>query len=372
VKVGHRIGILGGGQLARMLVLEGIRMGFEMHVLCPDSKEPAAQATSHHMKGNPNSLDDLKSFFQRVDLVTLESEFYSGNLLDTAAKAVSIPMFPNPACIRLLQDRLPQKELLKKFKIPTAPFVAVQSLKDLEIAKNQFQKFVLKKRCGGYDGNGTFIIDSFNKKSWTMAVDKISKGPSDYIAEQFISFRKEMAIILSRSRNGTSIHFPLVETKQTENRCDWVYGPTDHPGGSSVIKKLMNLLESIDYVGSIGFELFDTGEGLLVNEVAPRVHNSGHYSMNAMSECQFTTHLKSILGLPLIQPKSLSENFVMVNLIGARKTLPDLPEKLTGFFHWYGKTENRNGRKMGHINYIGKGKGLLRRAIQERNLIKGL
>ena len=178
-----------------------------------------------------------------------------------------------------------------------------------------------------------------------------------------------MAAIFVRNLQGQVINLPLVESKQTEGRCDYVMGPTKHSQFEKMQKKISGMMKKIDYVGALGVEFFDSGKELIVNELAPRVHNSGHYSQNALLENQFLLHLKAGLGNSLKQPKILSKNFVMVNLLGTSENPMSLPENIEGSLHLYGKKENRLNRKMGHINYLGDdSKKLLLKALKERKL----
>lgn len=347
-----RVGVLGGGQLARMLVLKGHEMGLTMKVLCKAPSDPAAQVTSHVQIGNPDHLEDVIAFAKTVDVVTLESEFHAGDMLAQAQNTAKGTRFsPSPGVIRRLQDRLTQKEALLEHGVPTAPFVSVRGHEDLDVAVKEFkQSFVLKKRQGGYDGYGTLIVRS---KADLARARKNDLGETAWIAEAFVPFKRELAVQIARSTTGKTVLFPLVETHQVDHRLDWLRGPIKHPKFASLAKKLTAFVDDLDYVGVIAFELFDTGRDLLVNEIAPRVHNSGHASLEALTVDQFTQHLRAILGLGLETPKPVTKGFAMVNLIGAGSTAPEGPAKLSGHLHWYGKTESRAGRKMGHLTWIG-------------------
>jgi 5-(carboxyamino)imidazole ribonucleotide synthase len=262
------------------------------------------------------------------------------------------PIFPSPNLMSLLQDRLSQKKLLIQYKIPTAEFIQVDTAEDLEQATQHFPKgFVLKKRRGGYDGYGTFIVKSADDLKNLRPV--LSKEKSGFIAEAFVPFKKELAVMLVRDQKNHCFSLPLVESKQTQAKCDWVQGPVKHAKAKSLITRLQKMLKQENYVGVIGFELFDTGSNLLINELAPRVHNSGHYSLDALSEDQFSLHIKAVCGFSCVPPKVLSPGFAMANLIGSKNSPADWENDLTSKIHWYGKLENRPGRKMGHLNAVG-------------------
>lgn len=368
----RKVGILGGGQLARMLALKAANLGLEVHILSTNEDDPAAQVVRHWHRGDPNNATDLKKFFAAVELVTFESEFYSGHMLGEVQDAAQVPVLPPPAAMALLQDRKFQKLSLLESQVPTSEFTTIDSPEDLKKTMTYFpQGLVLKKRQGGYDGNGTFIIR--NTKQMRATLEKLKIVPDEFIAEAFVPFKRELALMMARSLKGDIVHLPLVQTVQTENRCDVVWGPIHHSGLRKLITKLEKFLERTGYVGVIGFELFDTGKQLLVNEVAPRVHNSGHYSIDALATDQFTLHWLALLGFEMHKPQSLGKAFVMTNLIGLNEQAAEFPKDLQGNLHWYGKKENRKGRKMGHINYTGTSvKGLLKSALAERKKIKNL
>lgn len=371
-RTGVKVGLLGGGQLARMLALKAHEMGLEVHVLSEKPTDPAAQVVRHWTQGSPHEARDLREFFTKVDLVTFESEFYSGELLAQISEETKTPVYPDPHVMRRLQDRLTQKESLLENHVPTAPFIAIHNVEDLHQAAVLFKnKFVLKKRQGGYDGNGTFMVK--RKEDLAKILKEVPAEGGEFIAEAYVPFKRELAVIMARNLQGEMIHFPLVQTHQTDHRCDWVIGPVKHPRFNKRVLELALFLNEMKYVGVIGFELFDTGRDLLVNEIAPRVHNSGHYSLDALSVDQFTLHWRAILGFDFFEVKTLRPAFVMTNLIGADTAEPQFPMSLEGHLHWYAKTENRPGRKMGHINYTGgKSATLLKQALSERKKIKHL
>jgi 5-(carboxyamino)imidazole ribonucleotide synthase len=345
-----RIGILGGGQLARMLVLEAYSLGYEPLVLCPSKSEPAAQVCKMHVEGDPHLSKDLEAFFKKADVVTFESEFYDAKLLGILASDSKKSTLPPPLAMGLIQDRLTQKTVLSDLQIPTAAFIHNFKPGDLFL---RFQNgFVLKKRRGGYDGNGTFVIKS-QAELLKYHSQILTEGES-LIAEELIPFERELAIMIARSKAGEFFHLPLVETHQVDGRCDWVKGPINHQQCSSLLAKLKTLLDHINYVGVMGVELFERNGELLVNELAPRVHNSGHYSQSACSMNQFRLHLQLIAGEEPIAKIYSSPAFAMANLIGSSSAIPELSNNLVSSLHWYGKTENRAGRKMGHLNHVGQ------------------
>jgi 5-(carboxyamino)imidazole ribonucleotide synthase len=361
-----KIGFLGGGQLARMMVLEAHRWGLEPHVFSISPEDPAALVTAHHHAGSLTNFKQLLKFAQKMDYLTFESEFVPAEILEKLETQIETPLFPKPSIMRKLQIRSLQKATLQQFRIPTAPFVELENPRDLEpVWQTLAGPFVLKKNFGGYDGYGTFFA---RKISDLSGLEKtLPASTHGYLAEKMISFKREVAAMLVRSCSGKTLALPLVETFQTQGRCDWVRGPTHHPRWAALQKRLFQMMKSLDYVGALGVEMFDDGSELWVNELAPRVHNSGHYSQNALAESQFLLHLKAGLGLEFAPLRILAPQFVMANILGASSKPLKTPKNLSGQLHLYGKTENRPGRKMGHVNYLGAhGPQLLKTALKER------
>ena len=372
---GVKLGILGGGQLARMMALAASPYGIDVHIYSESESDPAAQVVSHFHPGRLNDPKGLEKFLSSCDIVTFESEFINSNLLQTLSEKTKTLIFPNPQLMGVLQDRLSQKQLLLQYKIPTAEFCKIQDWSDIESIQNFGTKVVLKQRRFGYDGYGTFFISTKKNLGLPMWNEIKNKTDEGFIAEKKIPFKRELALLLVRDRYGTIVEYPLVESKQTQARCDWVKGPIIHRKESELRKKLKNFLHRENYIGVMAFELFDTGRELLVNEIAPRVHNSGHYTQDACTMNQFQAHVQAVVGYPLSNPQILSP-FAMVNLLGTSNqepfwTLPLWSSKEQGQIHWYGKKENRINRKMGHLNVLGKSSTeALKVALRSRRKVK--
>ncbi len=370
------LGILGGGQLARMLALKAQNLNLKVFILSLSKTDPAAQLKFvNWVKGDPYKTNSLSKFIRSVDVLTFENEFIPAKQIQKVLNKKNPRVSPPLKSLELLQDRYTQKQLLKKYKLKTSPFLKIsfskkttsksqtvskpQTEKDLLATLKKLGAFVLKTRTGGYDGYGTFILK--NKKD----IKKIRLNSAHFIAEQFINFKRELALLAVRNKKGTLVFSPLVESKQENSRCLWVKGPTTHKKLNALKRKIKTFLKALNYEGVLAFELFDTGSDLLINELAPRVHNSGHYSLDGLTEDQFTLHLKAIFNLPLKTPKPLKKGFAMLNLLGegtqtlAHFKLKKKIIKLTRgmeyenknfFLWWYGKTKNTKGRKMGHLN----------------------
>jgi 5-(carboxyamino)imidazole ribonucleotide synthase len=345
-------GILGGGQLARMLALKGHQLGLPIAIYSENENDPAAQVVNDWRKGSFTDKRALESFLKSCSVVTFESEFMDADLLARLSKKTATEIFPSPKLMGALQDRLTQKMLLRHHGLPTSPF---HNVKDKEAALLAFDEFkgqvVFKKRRFGYDGYGTFVVRS--PIELAKFVPQIASNEHGFIAEKFIAFERELAFVLARSRNGDIERFPFVETRQENSRCLWVKGPIKaSPKLETVGKRMEKFLEKTDYVGVMGVELFETKAGFLVNELAPRVHNSAHYSLDALSLDQFSAHMLSVIGAPLSEPRALAKGFAMMNLLGKSAENPSLRLPRGVHLHWYGKQENREGRKMGHYNVL--------------------
>ncbi len=348
------LGILGGGQLARMLALRGQEMGLRIHVLSEHATDPAAQVTPLWQKGSPSVERDLAAFFKKLDLVTFESEFMDAQLLAKVARKTGVRMAPQPALMGRLQDRLTQKRLFEKYALPTAPYIALNRAADLDRAVEKLGlPLVAKQRRFGYDGYGTFILKTErDRKSF---LPHLKKNPNGFIAEAWIPFRRELAVMAARRSSGECTFLPWVESFQEHARCLWVRGPIKVRAGASMERKIQNFLKGLNYTGVMGIEFFESSKGLIVNEIAPRVHNSGHYSLDALLEDQFTLHWKSILNIPFSKVQVRAPAFAMYNLLGENQktmSVENFPRDVS--LHWYGKSESRAGRKMGHINALGK------------------
>lgn len=336
------IGIIGGGQLAKMLSASAQKMGASVHIYSENKTDPAATATGFHTKGSLNSPKKIESWAKSLDVVTFESEFLDLSKIKLKKDA------PNTNAMILLRDRLSQKELLEKFKIPTSPFLQPHKESNYSSPK------VLKQRLFGYDGYGTVICK--NKKSYSDFTNSILNF-SSWIEEDFISFKRELAFSIARTKDNGFTVLPLIESFQKDSKCLWVKGPID---GTNINKKLKPLLSkvkkmltSLNYTGILAIELFETKSGeLLVNELAPRVHNSAHYSIEGLPLSQFDVHILAILNQKLPSYIKPHKAFAMVNLIGSSKAQPDLKPISNGSLHWYGKLDNKPGRKMGHITVL--------------------
>ena len=345
-----------------------MKLGVPVSVFSESAHDPAAQVVSNWVQGtfgsSPEEVKKLEDFLASCSVATFESEFMNAELLLKLSKDTKVGVYPSPKLMGALQDRLTQKMLLERHGILTSRFHNVKdeasarvAFADLSGANSRTEKAgaVFKKRRGGYDGYGTFIVRSEREleKFLPRLKEDAAGGGDGFIAEAFIPFKREVALMLARSRSSDIARFPFVETYQEDARCLWVKGPLK-PNAKleRMAGSLEKFLAEIDYVGVIGVELFETKDGYLVNELAPRVHNSGHYTLDAADLDQFSAHILAVIGAPLSTPRLLSPGFAMMNLLGQSTRRPNwsVPKKV--HLHWYGKSENRKGRKMGHYNVL--------------------
>ena len=354
------IGILGGGQLARMSAYQAYKLGFDIAILEKIKDSPAGQLTHNEFVGWVENKKLLKKFSERSDVVTLENEFVDYKYLEFIEK-LGKKVLPSSLTISLIQDKLIQKQTLQKAKIPVAKFVEINKTSEYgKISLELGEKFVLKSRKMGYDGYGNTLVRS--KKSFNDGVVQLTKRHSALMGEEFINFAKELAIMVVRTKREVKA-YPLVETIQRDHICHIVIAPVQ------VSKKIKNeateiAIEAVKAVkgfGIFGVEMFLTDKNkILVNEMAPRPHNSGHYTIEACTTSQFENHVRSVLNLPLGSTEMVKPFAVMINLLGKRigpGIIEDYNKALRNedvHLHIYGKEKSRLGRKMGHITILGE------------------
>lgn len=347
----QKIGILGGGQLARYLALKGAELGLNIFVYSENKNDPAAQVTAQWHQGRINDPSSIKSFLEKIDILTFESEFADTNIIKKAYSKINnkLSIHPSLNSLSVFQDRLTQKKILQEHKLPVTAYIIINKFSDLILASKQLGlPFVLKKRTHGYDGYGTHTITN-EEDIKKMQYERFENL---YIAEKFISFKKELAQTYIMSEKSFKT-LPIVETFQKNNQCLWVNGPIKNNEIIKLHKKVKKLLKSLKYKGVFTIEYFLKKDGsIAINEVAPRVHNSAHYSLSALSIDQFSYHLHAILNDKLIDYKLNDKAFAMANLIGTKKEKPTLKKQITSDLFWYNKSLNRPKRKMGHINTL--------------------
>jgi 5-(carboxyamino)imidazole ribonucleotide synthase len=345
---GSTIGILGGGQLGRMLSMAAARLGYKTHIFEPGSA-PAGDVAARVTQAGYDDLAALAEFAAAVDLITFEFENIPADALDLLSDTT--PLFPSRRALEVSQDRLTEKMFLTELGLTTAPFGAVDTAADLDAALARIgTPAILKTRRFGYDGKGQARIMEQGEAAGALAT--LNGTPA--ILEGFIDFSVEISVIAARGRDG---QIACYDPGQNIHR-DGILATTTVPAAvpaslrSDAVLLAARILNALDYTGVLGVELFVTRTGLVVNEIAPRVHNSGHWTQAGTAVDQFEQHIRAIAGWPL-GDGARHANVVMENLIGddvAR--VAEAAARPGTQIHLYGKSDARPGRKMGHLNRI--------------------
>ena len=353
------IGILGGGQLARMSAYQAYKLGFEIAILEKIKSSPAGMMTKHEFVGWVDDKKVLRDFTNTSDIVTLENEFVDYQKLEFV-ESLGKKVLPSPKTISLIQDKYVQKKTLKKNNIPVANFLKVDEKANYtKIAKVLGNKFILKSRKMGYDGYGNYNVKS--EKDFHSGIERLSSRHSELMAEKFVDFDMELAIMVARSKKEIKT-YPVVQTIQKNHICHTVIAPAQI--NLSAIKRAEKIaveaVKAIKGYGIFGIEMFLLdGKKILVNEMAPRPHNSGHYTIEACVTSQFENHIRSVLNLSLGSTDMVKPYAVMINLLGKKEgegVVENYDEVLKNdivHLHIYGKEKSRLGRKMGHITVLG-------------------
>lgn len=337
-----RIGILGGGQLARMLALAGYPLGLEFTVLEPAPDACAAPLADHIQAAydDPRALERMAG---QVDRVTYEFESVPAHAVEQLAS--HLPVYPPPAALATARDRLHEKTLFQALDIETAPFARVDDLASLEAAIQEVGlPAILKTRTLGYDGKGQQVLRAGDDPATAW----LALGEVPAILEGFVDFEREVSIIAVRSPSGEEAFYPLAENRHEGGILRFSRCLHDDPVQSLAKEYARRVVEQLEYVGVLAIEFFQLGEHLLANEMAPRVHNSGHWTIEGAETSQFENHLRAVLDLPLGSTDPVG-HAAMINLIGE---LPDIAKVLAvshAHLHLYGKAP-RPGRKLGHIS----------------------
>jgi 5-(carboxyamino)imidazole ribonucleotide synthase len=342
-RLGARVGVLGAGQLGRMLGIAGRNLGLELSFLDPTNDSPAA-AVGELLVADFTDQAALQRLAS-CDVVTFEFE----NVPVSAVKMLEArcQVSPSSRALEVAQDRLHEKTCFRQLGIGTPPFEAVQTWPELEAALARIGlPAVLKTRRFGYDGKGQAVLHSAADAK--QAFEALGGAP--LILEGFVRFQRELSIVAVRSRTGEVASYPLVQNHHAGGILRKTIAPA--PGVTPELERaasqhIEKLLRHLDYVGVLALELFEVDGGLLANEIAPRVHNTGHWTIEGARTSQFENHLRAILGLPLGDPSALSP-CAMLNLIGVAPDPAAILAVSDAHLHWYGK-EPRPGRKVGHV-----------------------
>ncbi|WP_253188368.1 5-(carboxyamino)imidazole ribonucleotide synthase [Leptolyngbya sp. 'hensonii'] len=350
----RRVGVIGGGQLAWMMAKPAAALGLKLVVQTPHTTDPAVAIATHTILGAVDDAVATAQLASSCEIITFENEFVDLQALSALAQR-GVCFRPQLDVLTPLLDKYTQRCFLRDLGLPVPHFYPLELLPD---RSDLALPLVLKVRRHGYDGQGTFIIR--DPVALTTTLQQI--GHTDVLVEEFVPFERELAVLAARSETGEIVVYPVVETYQKNQVCQRVIVPAEVKPETvkDVTAIVYTLLDRLNAIGLFAVELFLTATGqVLVNEIAPRTHNSGHYTIEACRTSQFEQHLRAVCSLPLGSPALLCSGAVMVNLLGFEQSCSDYAtrrEQLAALphasVHWYGKTESRPGRKLGHVTML--------------------
>ncbi len=370
-----KLGILGGGQLGRMLIQEAVNFNIHISVLDPSVNAPCADLANNFVVGNFSDYQTVLDFGKTVDVLTIEIEHVNIDALEELER-LGKKVFPRPQALRTIQDKGLQKQFYKANNIPTAPFHLIDNAEDALLFKEK-GPFMQKLRKGGYDGKGVTPLRT--EAEFKSAFN----APS--VLEEFVPFVKELAVIVARNERGEIATFPLVEMEfnPEANLVEFIFSPANvNVEIENNAKKIaIDIANKLEHVGLLAIELFLTAEGnLLVNEIAPRPHNSGHHTIEACFVSQYGMHLRAILNMPL-GSTGLRTPAVMINLLGEKgfegkaryENIEEVLDTEGAYIHLYGKEDTKPFRKMGHITVcnsnLEEAKDIARRFLKEVRIV---
>ncbi len=350
---GAVIGVLGGGQLGRMLALGAAPLGLRTHIFCQSDAEPAAQVTSLVTVAPFDDLEAVAAFAQACDVITTEFENVPVSTLQAAA--AHCPVAPGPMALQVAQDRLTEKTFIANLGVPVAPFASIDSAEDLVAAAERLGlPGILKTRRLGYDGKGQVRLGAgLDVSGAADAIDELAGAPA--IFERFVDFDHEISAIVVRDRSGAVVAYDPPRNDHRSGILHTSTVPSQTPGrrADQAIQHATTIATALDYVGVLAVEFFVVdGAALVVNEIAPRVHNSGHWTTDACNVSQFENHMRAVAGWPLGATDRHSDA-KMTNLIGDEiDGIAVWAQRNDVAIHDYGKAEARPGRKMGHVTEL--------------------
>ncbi|MXQ55636.1 5-(carboxyamino)imidazole ribonucleotide synthase [Shimazuella alba] len=351
---GQTIGVLGGGQLGRMIILEGRKMGYRFVTLDPSEDAPGVQISDHHIKAGFDDIHAADQLASLSDLIIYEFENIDPNVVRRIAEQKNVPQ--GTKLLEVTRHRLMEKAAIEEAGVPVASYAKVSSVEELQQAiKKIGLPAVLKTVTGGYDGKGQWTFHTLEDvNQW---LDQHHSMSQTYILEKFIPFLKEISVVVARSVTGEIKAFPPAVNIHRNHILHLSIAPATIAEATNkrAVQLAEQIAEHLQMVGLLAVEMFLHADGhLYINELAPRPHNSGHYTYDACNPSQFEQMIRAVIGLPLITP-TLYHQAIMMNLLGEHQeaffqTFSDLPPHIKP--HWYGKTEAKTGRKMGHITLL--------------------
>lgn len=357
------IGIIGGGQLGRMMAIAARYNGYRIVVLDPTPNCPTAQVSDEQIVAAYDDMDAIKELTEKSDVVTYEFENVD---LEAARYIESKGKLPQGAyALKITQNREAEKTLMYEANLPVAPFSIVTNEVELQKAlKTTDFPAVIKTCTGGYDGKGQLKLES--EADTEAALQFVGQG-GNFIIEEWINFDSEISVVFTRSIEGEITYFPLAQNEHKDHILYKTYAPAavSEAVKEKALQAAKTLADKVNVVGTFTIEMFVKGEAIYINEMAPRPHNSGHYTIEACNVSQFSQHIRAICGLPLAEVEQLNEA-MMINVLGE-----DMPRALAAFnelaeasVHLYGKEEAKAKRKMGHVTFTAKNYGELLNLVQ--------
>ncbi|TQN30367.1 5-(carboxyamino)imidazole ribonucleotide synthase [Haloactinospora alba] len=354
-----RVGMVGGGQLARMTHQAGIALGTDFRVLTGSAEDSAALVCGDVRLGDDKDAADLSAFGKSCDVVTFDHEHVPEPVLREVERA-GVRLRPSRDALRYAQDKLRMRTRAHELGAPCPQWRAVTTLEHVSVfAGENGWPVVLKAASGGYDGKGVWVVSSVAEAETVL--ERAAEAGIQILAEERVDFRRELAVQVARSPHGQFAVYPVVETVQRDGICHEVIAPApslDEERATRAQELAIELAHALDVVGMLAVELFDTPDGIVINELAMRPHNSGHWSIEGARTSQFEQHLRAVLDLPLGSPRATAEYTVMANVLGGED--PHVYDRYVHVMakdpgvkvHFYGK-EVRPGRKIGHVTALG-------------------
>ncbi|MDC3118793.1 5-(carboxyamino)imidazole ribonucleotide synthase [Prochlorococcus sp. AH-716-K03] len=375
IKKNYSLGIIGGGQLALMLTEAATNRGIKVCVQTKSSNDPASLKADHIIVADPLKVKGNKDLIKECEKIIFENEWIQIeklNLIDS--KNIFVPSLES---IQPLVDRISQKKLIERMNLPSPEWISIDEFKSLDDEKIKEWNFPLmvKSYKGGYDGKGNKKINSKDDLNSFL----VEANSDDWLIEEWVDYKNEFALVGSRDFDGTIRFFPIVETFQKNNVCDWVLSPAEvsYDLKTFAINIFSSIVNELNYVGVMAIEFFYGDNGLLINEIAPRTHNSAHFSIEACSSSQFDQYICISSGINPPEINMHVQGSLMINLLGLKKKFPlslekriELLSQIKGSnLHWYGKSKESVGRKMAHITFLLNEKNHLKRVEKSKELL---
>lgn len=370
--------MIGGGQLSRMTAAPAAALGIDFRVLAGNPKESAAQVVSDAFIGSHDDVHDLLEFAVGCDVITFDHEHVPPKFLEQIIDA-GVAVRPGPQALIHAQDKVHMRQAISSLGLPTPAWRIIETVADVEAFAGQTRwPVVLKVSRGGYDGRGVWVVANAEEAATTLA--QPLAADVQWLAEEFIAFDRELSAQVARSPHGQAVAYPVVQTKQIDGICAEVIAPCPDLSDDDAMEAqriALQIAQDLDVTGMLAVEMFSTPRGVVINELAMRPHNSGHWSIEGATTSQFENHLRAVLDLPLGDPTPRADHAVMVNILGG--DIGDLHQAFRHVMardpglkvHLYGK-QVRPGRKVGHVTVLGDNvSNLLERARHAADYISG-